>query len=94
MDKIVEAFGIEMLVMMGVSLTAFLFVSTVPIWWPALRARRRSAPLPRPWLFVAVVSTNAYGAANIVLIVLGMPVGAYMTFLAPQLEEGGLAQWP
>lgn len=87
---IVELLGIEMVALLAAVGIAYFVVGLMPAWWPALRAFRRKARLPRPLLFVAVVAALVYGVYFLWGCIVLLPLEAYRLFIAPQLQAAGL----
>jgi hypothetical protein len=68
---------------------AYFVAALFPIWFPAWRAFRRCARIPRAWLFVATVAGLSYGSFSAVLFCVSIPLEFYLIFVAPQLQEMG-----
>lgn len=83
----IDTFGWEMTILLGLVAFAYLLVALAPVLLPALRAFRRSERLQRPWLFTGTVAALTYGAVYLVAAVVAIPVQAYVVFIAPVLYE-------
>lgn len=70
---------------------AYVLVSFAPVLWPAIIAWRTRPSLPRRWLFVGVVAALVYGVFSFLAFAIILPIEAYGIFVAPQLEESGVA---
>lgn len=88
--NVIDLFGAKLLALLVAVAAVYLVLAFVPVLWPALRAFRAPRRLPRPWLFVAVVSSVAYGMVAIFVFAVGVPMDAYLVFIAPQLQEAKL----
>lgn len=85
----IETFGWEMNLLLGLVAIAYLLIALAPILIPAFRAFRRSTRLDRPWLFTVIVAALTYGTVYLVAAVIAIPVQAYVVFVAPVLHEAG-----
>lgn len=86
----IEIFGPRLSAMIIVIAVVYFIVSFVPVWFPAIRVFRHKARLPRPFLFVGVVSALVYGVFSFLVFVILLPLEAYSIFIAPQLEAAGM----
>ncbi|HEY5851577.1 MAG TPA: hypothetical protein VIT62_12535 [Lysobacter sp.] len=87
--EVVEVFGARLIGLLVLAAIAWFLITLAPVIWPAFRAFRQKAALPRPWLFTATVSALTYGTLFLGLSVLLIPAEVYAVFIAPQLEAMG-----
>ena len=90
MDAI-EAFGPELAATMLLIAVAYTLLAFAPVWWPAIVVHRSKPPMPRRLLFVLVVAALVYGAFSFLAFAIILPVELYGIFVAPQLEQSGVA---
>lgn len=90
MDAI-EVFGPKLAALLAGVALAYALLSFAPVWWPAIVARRARPTLPRRWLFVGVVAALVYGVFSFLAFAFLLPIEVYGIYIAPQLEEAGIA---
>jgi len=88
--SVVELFGPGLFAMLVLVALVYLLLSLAPVLWPAWRAFRRRDRLPRPFLFVGVVTGLSYGVMSFYVFTFAVPVETYTVFIAPQLQEAGI----
>lgn len=90
MDAI-NALGPKLSALLALAAVAYALLSFAPILWPAIATWRTRPLLPHRWLFIGVVAALVYGAFSFLAFAILLPVEAYGIFVAPQLEESGVA---
>ncbi|HEY0505757.1 MAG TPA: hypothetical protein VGD42_19910 [Lysobacter sp.] len=90
MREVIDLFGAGLLALLVAAAAVYLVLAFMPLLWPAWRAFRAPQRLPRPWLFVGVVGAIVYGAVTFFVAAIGVPMDAYLVFIAPQLQEAKL----
>ena len=89
--ELIDTFGLKLIALMGIVSLAYVLLSFAPLWWPAIVAWRARPALPRRWLFICVVAALVYGVFTFLAFAIILPVEAYSIFVAPQLEDAGIA---
>ena len=87
----IEALGPKFSALLILVALAYVLLSFAPLWWPAIVAWRTRPALPRRLLFIGVCAALVYGVFSFLAFALIIPVEAYGIFVAPQLEESGIA---
>ncbi|WP_157835211.1 hypothetical protein [Xanthomonas sp. SHU 199] len=83
--EIIEVLGSKFVALLALLAFTYFLLALAPLLWPARRAFSQRSRLERPWLFTATVAALVYGSVYLVVAVVGIPVQAYVVFLAPQL---------
>jgi len=86
MEALLEPMTLLFIVLVSVS---FLLCTLSPLLYSSFVATRQRPVLPRRILFVTVVTAFSYGLFSFLSFVVGLPVQAYVVFIAPQLEFSG-----
>jgi hypothetical protein len=87
----IEMFGPKLAALFALVALAYVLLSFAPVLWPAMVVRRVRPALPRRLLFVVVVAALVYGVFSFIAFAILLPIEVYGIYIAPQLEEAGIA---
>ena len=89
MTDVIELFGEDITVGFAAIALVYFLLLLLPLYWPTSHAIRNRTRLPRPYLFIGVITTIVYGAFAFLTYAIRVPLLLYSGFFEPILSGAG-----
>ena len=89
MTNVIRFFGEETTVGIATFVVAYFLLVLFPLYWPAAHAIRHRTRLPRPYLFIGVITTIVYGAFAFLTYAVRVPLLLFTAYIEPALSGAG-----